>query len=137
MRKIKVVEVITDSNIGGAGVLLCTRLKYSDRTKFESEVILPRGSELIPRLQAIGIPFHEIDACWDRSFELGAIFKYLVLLHRIRPDLINCHGALSARFAAKLCGVRVRLYTRHCVYPLPSWQTHGIGRLLVGKGQGI
>ena len=136
MRKIKVVEVITDTNIGGAGVLLCTRLKYSDRTRIETEVILPRGSELIARLRGIGIYVHEIDACRDRSFELSAIPKYIALFRQIRPDLINCHGALSARIAAKMCGVRVRLYTRHCVYPLPRWQRSGIGKFFLGKAQG-
>lgn len=136
MRKMKVVEVITDTNIGGAGVLLCTRLKYSDRKRIESEVILPRGSELSERLRAIGIHTHVINACRDRSFEFFAIPKYIALFRRIRPDLVNCHGALSARIAAKLCGVRVRLYTRHCVYPLPSWQRSGMGKALVGKAQG-
>ena len=137
MSKIKVVEVITDTNIGGAGVLLCTRLKYSERTKFETEVILPRGSELCVRLRAMGIQTHEIDACRDRSFELLAIPKYITLFRRIRPELVNCHGALSARIAAKICGVRVRFYTRHCVYPLPAWQRQGGGKFFVGKGQGI
>ena len=137
MQKIKVVEVITDTNIGGAGVLLCTRLKYSDRTKIETEVILPRGSELIHRLREIDVKIHEIDACRDRSFELSAIFQYIALFRQIRPDLINCHGALSARIAAKLCGVRVRLYTRHCVYPLPEWQKRGIGKFFLGKVQGM
>jgi len=137
MQKIKVVEVITDTNIGGAGVLLCTRLKYSDRERIESEVILPRGSELLPRLRAIGVPVHEIDACRDQSFEVSAIPKYIALLRRIRPDLVNCHGALAARFAAKICGVRVRLYTRHCVYPLSKWQKSSIGRFFLGKAQGI
>lgn len=133
----KVVEVITDTNIGGAGVLLCTRLKYSDRTKFDTEVIVPKGSELSARLRAIGIRVHEIDACRDRSFELSAIAQYRSLFARIRPDLVNCHGALSARFAAMLCGVRVRLYTRHCVYPLPRWQTTAVGKRLIGTMQGI
>ncbi|MBQ2999425.1 MAG: glycosyltransferase [Clostridia bacterium] len=137
MQKIKVVEVITDTNIGGAGVLLCTRLKYSDRTRIESEVILPRGSELIARLHAIGIRTHEINACRDCSFELSAISQYIALFRQIRPDLINCHGALSARLAAKICGVRVRLYTRHCVYPLPEWQKRGIGKFFLGKVQGM
>lgn len=135
MRKIKVVEIITDTNIGGAGVLLCTRLKHSDRTRIQSEVILPKGSALASRLEDIGIPVRETDACRDRSFEFFAIFRYVALFRKMRPDLIHCHGALSARIAAKLCGVPVRLYTRHCVYPLSHFQKSFMGRLLIGRAQ--
>ncbi|MBO5938563.1 MAG: glycosyltransferase [Clostridia bacterium] len=137
MRKIKVVEVITDSNIGGAGVLLCTRLKHSDRARIETEVILPQGSALFPRLCALGVVVHEIDVCRDSSFEAIAILKYVALLRRLNPDLIHCHGALSARIAAWLCGVPVRLYTRHCVYPLSKMQKSLLGRCLIGQGQRI
>ena len=131
----KVVEVITDTNIGGAGVLLYTRLKHSDRSKFHIEVILPKGSALVKRLEEIHIVVHEIDACRDRSFEVLAVWKYMTLLRKLRPDLVHCHGALSARIVAMLCRVPVRLYTRHCVYPLSALQKSALGRFLIGHGQ--
>ena len=137
MKRIKVVEVLSDTNIGGAGVLLCTRLKHSDRTRIDTEIILPKGSALTSRLRALNLRVYEIDACRDTSFELGAIPKYIALFRRISPDLVNCHGALSARIAAMLCGIPVRIYTRHCVYPLPRWQRSGIGKQVVGKTQGV
>ena len=137
MSKIKVVEVITDTNIGGAGVLLCTRLKYSDRTRIATEVLLPKGSALLPRLCAMDITVHEMDACRDRSFELLAIVKYVKLFRKLKPDLVHCHGALSARIAAMLCGVPVRLYTRHCVYPLSKFQKSLIGRCFIGRAQSL
>ena len=34
----KIIEVITDTNIGGAGVLLINRLKYTDISKYDTEV---------------------------------------------------------------------------------------------------
>lgn len=137
MRKIKVLEVITDTNIGGAGVLLCTRLKHSDRSRIETEVVLPRGSALLPRISSLGIAVHEINACRDQSFELLAVWKYVKLFRELCPDLIHCHGALSARIAAFLCGVPIRIYTRHCVYPLSAFQKSFWGRFLIGWGQSL
>ena len=131
----KVLEAITDTNIGGAGVLLANRLKYLDTESFEVAVALPKGSALKKRLTALGVRVFEIDGCRDRSFEFRAIGQYAAVLKAFRPDLVNCHGALSCRMAARLCRVPVRIYTRHCVYPLPSWQRSAPARWLIGAGQ--
>lgn len=131
----KVLECITDTNIGGAGVLLVTRLKDTDRTKFQTGVVLPKESQLIERLTSLDFPIHPIDGSNDRSFSILAIPRYLSLFRREKPDLVHCHGSLSARIAAMLCGVPVRVYTRHCVYPLPNWQKNAIGKILIGKAQ--
>ncbi len=40
-RRIKLVHVISDSNIGGAGNYLLTFLKYVDRDVFDVSVVLP------------------------------------------------------------------------------------------------
>jgi hypothetical protein len=51
----KVLHVISDENIGGAGILLLNLLEHFDPSRIESRVALPRGSALIPRLEALGI----------------------------------------------------------------------------------
>ena len=51
----KVIEAISDTNIGGAGRLLLTRLRNSNRGEVETEVILPRGSKLRERFENIGV----------------------------------------------------------------------------------
>ena len=38
---IKVINVISDTNIGGAGTVLLTTLYNIDRSKFEVKVVLP------------------------------------------------------------------------------------------------
>ncbi len=116
----KIAEVITDSNIGGAGVLLANRLHNTDPEIYQTTVLLPRGSALIERLKGLKINIIEMDCCFDASFEFFSIFKYVGVLRALHPDIINCHGALSARIAAKLCRVPVKLCTRHCVFPIKS-----------------
>ncbi len=115
---IKVVEVISDMNIGGAGMLLLNRLSNANKDIFEYTVILPKGSQLKSRFKSLGIRTLEINGCKDRSFDALAIPKICRILKKIRPDILNAHGALSARIAAKLTGVHIKIYTRHCVYPV-------------------
>lgn len=133
----RVLEAISDTNIGGAGVLLCTRLKYSNRQRIHTTVILPKGSELISRLKQINIPIITLDGCYDQSLDWKVIGKLCSILQRIRPHLVNCHGCLSFRIAATLCRVPVVIYTRHCVYPVPTWQKLPIIKQGIGKLQKI
>lgn len=130
-----VVEAISDTNIGGAGILLLTRLKHSDKNRFSYHVILPKGSALKERLRKLDVAVWEINACRDRSFSVSAIPQYISLLQYLKPDLVNCHGNLSCRIAAMLCRIPCRIYTRHCAYPPPSWQTVFPGKWLVGRAQ--
>ena len=133
----KILEAISDMNIGGAGVLLLTRLLTdTDRCK-DTVVVIPTGSMLKKRFEKYGIAFLELDACKDCSFELSAVFKYIGVIRRLSPDIVNCHGCLSFRIAALLCGVPVRIYTRHCAFPLKRWQKNVLFRLFVGTAQTI
>lgn len=116
----RVVEVISDMNIGGAGVLLLNRLAYCNGDKYNTCVALPRGSALAPRIRALGVECVEMDVRGDASFDLRAIGKYIRLFRRHRPEVINSHGALSARLAAMLCGVPLKICTRHCFFPVPK-----------------
>ncbi|MBE6545848.1 MAG: glycosyltransferase family 4 protein [Ruminococcaceae bacterium] len=131
----KVVEAISDTNIGGAGILLWTRLKHSDRKNIESTVLLPKGSALCHRFASIGIHTVEIDGCRDRSMDIHAIGGYRRVLKQLSPDLVNCHGCMSCRIAARLSSIPISIYTRHCAYPPRYWQTTAIGKALICQGQ--
>lgn len=50
--------------------------------------------------------------------DMRAIKKFCEVIRKFSPDIINSHGCISARIAAKLCGVRVKICTRHCVFPV-------------------
>ncbi|MBQ2385100.1 MAG: glycosyltransferase [Clostridia bacterium] len=113
----RVVEVISDTNIGGAGVLLCNRLRHKSED-IETVVVLPSGSKLIPRLKALGVLTVQIKGCCDRSFDPKAIPELIAILKSLKPDIVNSHGCASARVAARLSGARVSVYTRHCCFPI-------------------
>ena len=87
----RVLHVISDENIGGAGVLLCNLLGEFDQTRVQSEVALPLGSALCPRLRELGIPMPELYEA-DRERERivkeylpGPTVYELVLQDRMDP----------------------------------------------------
>ncbi len=133
----KILEAISDMNIGGAGVLLLTRLLTDAQMCKDTVVVIPTGSKLKSRFEKYGIAFLEVDACKDRSFELSAVFKFIGVIKRLSPDVVNCHGCLAFRIAAFLCGVPVRIYTRHCAFPLKRWQKNIVSRLVIGTAQTV
>ena len=116
MSTIKAVEIISDTNIGGAGVLLLNRMRYSDREKIETTVILPENSLLKQRFEELRVKTLSIKGCADRSFDMRAIPRLAVALRKLSPDLVNCHSSLSGRIAARAAGVPTLLYTRHCFF---------------------
>ena len=111
---IKVLHVISDSNIGGAGVLLCNLLTCTDRRQFDLSVALPKDSALIPRIEALGAPIIPLKHGADRSADPRAIPELISILRRVRPHVLHTHSALYARIAGKLCGGSVAVNTRHC-----------------------
>ena len=113
----KIIEVISDTNIGGAGVLLLNRLECTDLGKYPTAVCLPRQSKLIPKLRSIGVECIETDTAPDSSWSVGDVKRFKRIFDKEEPMLVNCHASLSARVAAKLSGVPVKICTRHCVYP--------------------
>ena len=115
----KIVEVISDRNIGGAGRLLVERLENSRGYGEDTVVLLPEGSRLRERVEATGARVVEMRGCRDKSLDIFAILSIRDILRRLAPDVINTHGSMSARIAAYLCRVPVRIYTRHCAYPVP------------------
>lgn len=116
----KIIEVISDTNIGGAGVLLVNRLTCTDLEKYRTEVLVPKDSRLKPRIEAVGAKCRELDVTGDSSFDVGAVMQYIRVFNTEKPDTVNCHGCLSARIAAWLCGVPVKICTRHCVFPVSA-----------------
>ncbi|MBO7405296.1 MAG: glycosyltransferase family 1 protein, partial [Clostridia bacterium] len=66
----KILNILTDTNIGGAGRLLVHVLRNLDRTRFDGWVVLPKDSALIPAVRETGFPVIEMtygaDQSWDR-----------------------------------------------------------------------
>ena len=129
---IKVLNILTDSNIGGAGRCLVNYLKYCDRSRFSVSVVLPRGSLLIPEIQKLDIPVIEAEGIAEASFSLGAIATLHRIIRAQRPDIVHTHGSLSGRISARLWGAKI-VYTRHSAFPVPGYLRRGPGRWLNGS----
>ncbi len=127
----KVIEVSTDTNIGGAGKCLLTLLKEFDRSKFDVVAVLPENSLLTPQVKELGVRVIEADGIADKSLDFSAVSSLKKIFKEEKPDVVHTHASMSARIAAKLCGCKV-VYTRHSVFPPPKRISRGIGKKLNG-----
>lgn len=124
----KILNIISDSNIGGAGRAVLTYLKYMDREKFEVAIALPKGSLLTERIHDLGVQTFEVDGMSDKSFDRQAIKNLKEVIRRFKPDAVHTHGSLSGRIAGRQCGCKV-IYTRHSVFPVSPKISKGPGKL--------
>lgn len=128
---IRVVEVSSDSNIGGAGKCILTFLKTFDREKFDVCVILPRGSLLKPEVEKYKVKVFELEHLAEKSLDIKAVSGLKRLFKRLKPDIVHTHASMSARIAAKLCKIKT-VYTRHSVFPPSAAISKGVGKLING-----
>lgn len=117
---IHVLEAISDTNIGGAGRLLVARLSCTDHKRIRTTVLLPKGSMLKKPLKALKICVVEVPFGADASFEWWAVFSLANIIRKLNPDLVHTHGWFSVRVAARMIGVPISIYTRHCAFDLTS-----------------
>lgn len=129
--KIKVIEVSSDTNIGGAGKCLLTLLENFDYSKFEVKALIPRRSLLKPSIEKLGIPVIEVDGIADKSLDFTAVKELKRIFKREKPDIVHTHASMSARIAAKQAGAKV-IYTRHSVFPPSKRISKGIGKIING-----
>ena len=111
---IKLIHVITDTNIGGAGVWVLNFLKAYDREKYDVSVAIPENSLLTDKIREMGITAYEIPDIADKSFSKEGIKEFKRLFREQKPDIVHCHASLSARIASKSLGIRT-VNTRHCL----------------------
>lgn len=125
----KVLNIISDTNIGGAGRCLLNFLKYYDRSQYEVKVILPEHSLLKPAILELNTPVIEVAGMADKSFSLPAIRALKQVIKAEQPQIVHTHGAVSGRVAAKGTGAKI-IYTRHSAFPLSPKVTKGVGKFL-------
>ena len=124
---IRVLNIISDTNIGGAGRVLLNYLRFAHRDRFEISVALPRGSLLKAPLEEAGGRVLEVEGIADRSFHRDDVKVLAALLRAERPDLVHTHGCLSGRVAARRCKIPI-VYTRHSAFPVPAKLRYPPGR---------
>ncbi|MDD4688272.1 MAG: glycosyltransferase [Eubacteriales bacterium] len=126
---IKILHVISDSNIGGAGRYLLTYLSECDREKFDVTVVLPTGSKLEAAVVDLGFTVITCDGLAEKSFSKTGLNELVKIIKRVKPHMVHSHAVLSARIAAKLVSRKIKVvYTRHSVFPPKENLTKGIGR---------
>lgn len=127
---IKVVNVISDTNIGGAGKCVINFARNYDQKKYDVSVVVPKGSALIGELEKTPVKIIEIDGIKDKSLDIKALFKLIKILKTEEPDIVHTHATSIARVAAKFVdGARI-IYTRHCAYPVSNRIKKGLGKVL-------
>jgi len=124
---IRVLHVLSDSNIGGAGHQMLALLS-GGREGFEVKVALPEGALLIPALEAAGVKCVELPHLAEKSFSFGAVRALRRHMEVFRPDIVHTHAAMSGRLAARLYGRCKIVHTRHSVFE-PGFKQRLLGRL--------
>ncbi|NLT57687.1 MAG: glycosyltransferase [Clostridiales bacterium] len=112
----RILQVLSDTNRGGAGVYLENYVQ--NRAKdMEVVVALPLGAAMAPRLRRAGAHVVECDLKGDASFERRDIGVLMTCIETFRPDIVHTHGSLSGRLAARRIGRCKTVYTKHTLSP--------------------
>lgn len=111
---IKVFQIVTDTNIGGAGIWLLNFLKVYNRDEIDMTVVMPYEAALKPKVEKLGVRVLEAEGIADSSFSKKGFFALDKILKEEQPDIVHTHASLSARLAAKKNGIKV-VHTRHCL----------------------
>jgi glycosyltransferase involved in cell wall biosynthesis len=122
---VKILHVLTDKNIGGAGRLalnFAAWFIYNRRDYDTLDVVLPYGSALKPEFERLNVAVTEAEHL-EKSFDRAAVRGLLEIFKSKGPHIIHTHAALSARVAARRYKMAKIIYTRHSYYdqhtPLP------------------
>lgn len=132
MVKTRVVNIITDTNIGGAGKVLQNYIKYHNKHKFDIIVVLPKESKLADMLEGQGASIIRFEKLAGKSMDVKSIIPVRNLLKRLKPDIVHTHASLSSRIAAKMAGNCKIIYTRHCAYPPSNFMKSSLG-MFIGR----
>ncbi len=115
---IHVVQVVSDTNVGGAGRYLLNYLKYYDRSQFAVTVILPESSMLQPLAEPLCEHIVQVPYMGDRSFDRRCVRHLTGVLRSLKPDILHTHASLSARIAGRRAHVPCIISSRHCMEPV-------------------
>ncbi len=127
---IKVCQVVSDTNIGGAGRYLLNYLKYYDRERYKVSVVLPEKSKLLEFVTAYQeVNVYEIPHMADKSYDGKCVKILSKLFKKEKFDILHTHASLSARIAGRIANIKTIISTRHCIEPC--------GRTVTSKIKGV
>ena len=128
----RVLMVISDTNIGGAGKWIVEYFRYHNKDRFQVKAVIPTGSRLKPLYEKAGLDVIECDGIADVSYSKEGVKNLYRIFKQEKPDIVHAHGTMSARVAAAKCGSNVKkiVYTRHSVFEPTGFFTKPIGKLI-------
>ena len=112
----KITHVISDTNIGGAGVLL-SNLLSATKDLCAVQVILPQGSALKEKISKTGAEVTELPIAGDKSIRAKDVISFYSFFKSNPTDIVHTHASLSSRLGAALSGTKICISTRHCAHP--------------------
>ena len=113
---IKVCQVVSDTNIGGAGRYLLNYLKYFDRENYKVSVVIPKGSNLLEFIVKYpDVDVYEVPYMADKSFDIRCVKSLAELFLEEKFDILHTHASLSARVAGRIAKIKTIISTRHCL----------------------
>ncbi|MGI6632810.1 MAG: glycosyltransferase family 4 protein [Bacillota bacterium] len=113
----RVLHIITDTNIGGAGRYLLNLLSQPAFDELEVVVACPDGL-LAERMDAAGMNRIPVSGR-DISYSTALTRELIGLMREVRPDIVHTHSSLSGRLAAKFLRIPV-VYTKHNLVRIPN-----------------
>lgn len=108
---IKVLHVLTDSNIGGAGTYVATCLEFCNKDILDQTLVIPKNSLVKNLVQDSNVKIIEADIAPDKSFDLKSIPVIRKIISNGYYDIVHAHGCASARIAAR--GLCKSVFTKH------------------------
>ncbi len=131
MKKIRVLHILSDTNIGGAGRLLFNLFEAIDKSKFEFIFVFPKGSALINLFKKQG-RVYSYSGKGDKSFDITSIISIRNIIKLTQPHIIHTHSSLSGRISAIICGISKKrvIYTKHCVFDVPNFKKQSLCRII-------
>lgn len=115
---LKVLHIISDTNLGGAGQHVLTFLEHYDRSRLAVRVLCPPGALLVKHCAAAGVevdtsPFFAGDSSFGWRGLAGLVREVGGLIKQHGIDVVHTHATFSGRLAARLAGVPGVVYTKH------------------------
>lgn len=113
-----VYQVVSDTNIGGAGRYLLNYLKYFNRDRFKVTALIPENSMLKPLIRVMpDVRIIEVPFMSDKSYDKRCVKVMTEIFSAEQIDIVHTHASLSARIAARKAKVGKIVATRHCIEP--------------------
>lgn len=108
---IKVLHILSDSNIGGAGTYAANLARSFDERRVSMSVLLPRDSKAIRLFEKTPADIISADITPDKSLDLRSVPLMRSIIRKSKCDIVHAHGSAAARLAAK--GICKSVFTKH------------------------